>query len=296
MKRDIGPERAAEEVKKLLDEIQGERFNALKETKDFQVFMRSLLQHEARRLETKLEKDHPRIRQLKARLKHNLDIVNDLEVELEIANIEPPDVGDDDLLIHGRVMDENHRGIRGLVVCMADDEGKTLATLGRFETDDSGYYSLVLDRTTVEKMPKAKEEGVFLTVCTKRDELIYRKPEPLKLTAGDRALEEVVLNREDLSTPRRAEKAPTKKRGREKRVDVKAKETEVVKLTDISEIGRARVRKLREAGIEDVKAFTEADEAELKEILGDVNVRQMKAEAASLLKKIREASRESEEA
>jgi len=55
-----------------------------------------------------------------------------------------PEVDEKDSLIHGRVVDENRRGWSGLVVFLADLQGKIIQTLGKAETQDSGYYALII--------------------------------------------------------------------------------------------------------------------------------------------------------
>lgn len=80
----------------------------------------------------------------------------------------------------------------------------------------------------------------------------------------------------------------------EREVEVST-ETKGVTLEDITGIGRAKAEKVREAGITDVKAFSEADEVKLREILGDMDISKMKKESISLLEQAREASRESKE-
>jgi predicted flap endonuclease-1-like 5' DNA nuclease len=63
------------------------------------------------------------------------------------------------------------------------------------------------------------------------------------------------------------------------------KQVPPIKLEDIKGIGPAAAKKLRDAGIKDVKAFSETDEAKLKEILGRVDIAKLKKESLSLLKK-----------
>ena len=192
-------------IKKLqesLNEITNERSKGLSDLKDIQIIKRGLLQHEEKRLNKKLGKDHPRTQQLKGKLEHNLEFVKDLEVELEIAKIKIPEVPEDETLIHGRVVDENYRGIKELAVYMTDDKGKVLANLGKGKVDDSGYYSIVANSDTIEGMSEVLKEGVFLTVRDKKDKVIHRYPDPIKIIDKDRIFTEIVLDKEDLITVR----------------------------------------------------------------------------------------------
>jgi hypothetical protein len=69
-------------------------------------------------------------------------------------------------------------------------------------------------------------------------------------------------------------------------VSIEAKENIMPGLEDISAIGPSAAEKVKKAGIKDVKTFLETEEEKLKNILGDVNIRRIKKEINSFLKKI----------
>ncbi len=188
------------QLKQNLNDITAKRSTILSNFKDMQVFQRVLLQNEERRLTRKLGEEHPRVKALQTRLDQNLEIVGDLEVELEIANIKVPEVEENDVLIHGRVIDENLRGINGLTVFVQDEKGKKIRTVGSSETNASGYYGLKLDQAALKKV--SKREDVFLAIRAGKDKVVFDDPDPLTVTEGDRVSEEVVLKREDLSVVR----------------------------------------------------------------------------------------------
>lgn len=173
--------------------------DTLEELRDTQVMMRSYQQHEIKRLENRLGAEHPRVQRLAKKLRHNLEIVRDLDVELEIANIKVPEIGKDDLLIHGRVIDENHRGIPDLTVYMEDNRGNALRFLGRSETDTSGYYALPVEASTVARLSGTASERAHLAVCTRKGDVVYRTPDPMMLTGGNQIVTEVPLGRTNLN-------------------------------------------------------------------------------------------------
>lgn len=284
------PEDLSKEFEGLFNEIEGGHVNDLKNLKGLQMITQSLFQHEERRLKRKLGESHPRVRQIKEREKFNLNLINDLDVELEIANIKVSGARETDILIHGRVITGNHRGIKGLSVHLSDEKGKLLTLLGRSVTNHSGYYSLVIDADTSKKASGLLEKGVYLTVVTKEDKIVYRSPDPLKPVEGEKKFEEIVVP-EDLRRPWGKPVKPHKKEEKKKKEEKDTDgETESVKLEDINGIGTARANNLRKAGIKDIEAFVKTDEGKLKRILGNVNVRKMKREAASLLKKKKDKS------
>lgn len=208
MEANFNPNPATEEIKKVLNAVAGARTNALKQTKDTQVILGSLLQHEAKRLEKKLGKSHPRVQQLRSSLKRNLNTVRCLEVEQEIDRIQEPEVEVTSTVLLGRVVDEDYRGGSGLKVSLEREPGKVISFLGTVETDSSGYYAIEIDQPTWARLKELAPDGVFVAVSTPKGKQLYRQPQPLKLKERDRALVEVVLNRADI-TPIGGIKQPT---------------------------------------------------------------------------------------
>lgn len=177
------------ELNKVLDNLteslislKSERLEALNDLKESQINIQSLRQMEAERLNKKLGENHPRARQLASRLEHNLNIINDLEVKLEIAKIKVSPVDKNETLIHGRVIDEKYRGAEGFVVHMENKKGETIE---KVETDPSGYYSFVIDKEKAEEISKTMGTGIFINVYTNGGQLI-QKSDPLKIASGDR--------------------------------------------------------------------------------------------------------------
>jgi hypothetical protein len=177
------------------------------------------------------------------------------------------------------------RGVGGLFVSMEDEEGRTLTPLGRSETDASGYYALVVDPEAIERVSEAAREGVFLTVRTGKDEVVHREFDPLRIAEGDRGTVEVVVKREDLiggiSRAEHRREAGYEASGAAEDVD----------LEDVWGLGPKSADRLRQAGITDVQALSEADEGRLREILGNVDVLRFKRDSAALLEQARGETR-----
>ncbi len=194
------PPEALTQILKAFTDAGTENINALQQVRDVQVIMGSLLQHEAKRLEKKLGRENLRVQQVQASIKRNQAISRDLDVELEIAKIRVPEVNSEDSLIHGRVVDENRRGLAGLVVSLANIQGTIIPPLGNTQTQNSGYYALIINAEALEKNSQSIQEGVFVVVCNSKGELIYRQKDFIILVGGERILvEDIVLKRADLS-------------------------------------------------------------------------------------------------
>jgi hypothetical protein len=173
--------------------------NTLQELKDLKVLSQALFQGEAQRLKKKLGADHPRVRQMEARLKQNSRLIQDLEVEVEIAKIQVPEVSEQDALIHGRIVDGNNRGLSGLTVYGEDINKKELRAVGSSETNASGYYALPISADKLPQLATVKDKGIFLAIRTRSGKVVYRWPEPVPLAEGSRQVENLALNRETLT-------------------------------------------------------------------------------------------------
>ncbi len=188
----------AEKFAKNLDRLRTARVDALTQAMDTQLMLRTLLQHEVRRMEKKLGAEHPRTQGLRARLQANRGQINALAVERERFQVKVPDVAEDGALIHGRVVDEEGRGIAGLMVCLVERSGVPIANMDEPITDTSGYFAITLDPEAIDRLRKVHEAGVFLAVFTVKRRLVHQQPKPLALVPGARLLEEIPLNRNEL--------------------------------------------------------------------------------------------------
>ena len=204
----INKENSKKDLEKSLSKLTKEYLPVLDNFKDLQIMKRVQLQYEAERLSKKLGKDHPRTKQLNARLNKNLDIINALVVEEQIAQIKVPEISNSDTLIHGRVIDRNYRGIWGVNVCLTDADEHIFSSMGIPRLDDTGYYSFVIDQNAFKKMSDVFETGIFLAICSKKCKVIHRKCEPIKITERETLLIDLILDREELSKGREVRAKP----------------------------------------------------------------------------------------
>jgi len=188
-------ESAADEFSRNLDLMKEDRLASLADAIGIETMMRTLLQHEAIRLEGKFGVDHPRVEGLNVRLKTNLELINALNVEREVYAVDVPEVPEDSTLVHGRIVDENQRGIRRLIVCLVDWQSSPVNDAADSVTDGSGYYAVSLNADSVERIRKENPNGVFLAVLTQRGELLHRERKPRVLEKGARTLVEISFDR-----------------------------------------------------------------------------------------------------
>jgi len=178
---------------------KSDRLAALSGAVNTQVAMQAFFQHEALRLEKKLGAQHPRVRQMKSRLKSNLQVINSLEIERQLSRIETPQVEGETALIHGRIADEDGLGIEGLTVRLMDQSAIPIRGATEAVTDASGYFAFVIEPETVDSLnAAAPRAGIFLGVLTNRRRLAYQQPNPLTLARSARLLVKFSLKRLEL--------------------------------------------------------------------------------------------------
>jgi hypothetical protein len=179
-------------------DLKLEQLNGSDQIQAVQISMVSLLQNEALRLEAKLGPQHPRTLQLKARLQSTLQTVNTLQVQQQLARIEVPEVAENGALVHGRVVDEDDLGIDNLLAALVDQSGKPVRDTSEAATDESGYFAIPLDPSTIDRLTK-EQKDIYLAVFTPRRRLVHQEAKPIALSKGSQLLVEVKLLRSDLT-------------------------------------------------------------------------------------------------
>jgi hypothetical protein len=199
-----------EDLDNFIKKMNADHLTAIKSLKELHILGHGLGQHEIKRLRRNLGKKHPRVRSMKERLKQNFNLVQDLEVELEVAKTRAPELKEHGALIHGRIFDENNRGMAGLTVYMENEKGTPLRYLGRAESDTSGYYALPIEAAVLERLVTEEKEGVYLVIRIREDRILHRESKPLIPAAGDRIIKNIGLKRTDVM-PIEKEEKPTDK-------------------------------------------------------------------------------------
>ena len=179
-----------------LSELADTRLASLSDSANLQIMTRTLLEHEVRRIQAKFGEDHPRMRQLRARLDNAKTQVDMLVAEHERNQIQIPEISPENTLVHGIVADKDRRGISGLMVCFTDDNDRPIRSVGEPVTDTSGYFAFVLSLVDIKKLQSEHTNGIFIAVFSgDGDSLIQRQPKPLPLSPKDRTFVEIEVDR-----------------------------------------------------------------------------------------------------
>src|SRR5262245_37394658 len=102
----------------------------------------AMLGREQARLTAKYGADHPRVQALIRQIDVNRALVNHVAAEAGRAQVAQVDADPKAWVLHGRVMDQNLRGLEALTVALYDAKGTWVQSLGFACTDSSGYFKL----------------------------------------------------------------------------------------------------------------------------------------------------------
>ena len=132
------------------------------------------LNREHDRLSAKYGERHPRVVALKARIKLNDGLLNNLSAEIDRAKTEIPIVPETSWVLHGFVRDLNGKPLNGLTVApydRADRTGNWVKRLGFACTNERGYFKIEA------KDIKESNAQVFLRVLNKEGATMFCDPQ-----------------------------------------------------------------------------------------------------------------------
>jgi hypothetical protein len=181
MKQDDFTTKMGDKLNFTFDGLDGIRKQGLADLKTFQGVKRNALKKERRRLSEKFGDQHQRVKALDLKIQYSGEMEKDLEVLITEANIQVDTVDKDTWKVHGKVVDENRKGIKNLSVGLYNSKGKWQRELGYGCTDEKGYFSITY---SPGNKGIAQETRLFLYVSDKNHKVLYRESEPLFFTPG----------------------------------------------------------------------------------------------------------------
>ena len=97
----------------------------------------------------------------------------------------------DEVILHGRVTDENLRGVRDVEVVILDKKGAVQETVGAAKSDDSGFYKVTLDKATLAQLKDLKEYKIAFR--TSQGNVIGETASLSAIPAGERVKVDMVV-------------------------------------------------------------------------------------------------------
>jgi hypothetical protein len=153
----------------------------------------TLLEQELKGIQKTSEDTSLKTSVLIEKIENSKRAVNLINVQLEVEAIKVRRISSNQSLIHGRVTDEDYHGIKDLIVSInAGEKGRGMVS----KTDKSGYYSIVLSTSVLEKR---KDEAEMLVYVHYGDVLLHKSSIPLTLEENVTKYE-IILSKNELST------------------------------------------------------------------------------------------------
>jgi predicted flap endonuclease-1-like 5' DNA nuclease len=225
---------------------------------------------ESQRLAGKYGADSPRVMATAQRAQKNAVILQQLQVEGELAAIPQQQQPDSGAVLDGRVVDAAYRGRSDLKVELVRKDGTAVGVTGT--TDATGYYAVSMDQQTAQAL--AKEKELYVQVSDAKGTVLQRADTPLQVKPGAAVRSEVTVA---VRTAPQSVIAGATVIYRGSAAGGKS-----TPLENIKGIGPVTAAKLRAAGIPDVEALLRTPGEKLVEIAGfDAEV--LRKEAASAL-------------
>ncbi len=154
------------------------------------------LQKEQERLTSKYGPEHPRVKRIAATQSFNTGFARDVNVEIDNAGIKVPDFEKNSWLLHGRVLDENLKGVKDLTICLLDENDKWITELGFASTDQRGYFTLTYKEEGGREPQIPESQPLILAVTDQESNVLHQESEPLFLKIGQIDYREIVLTDE----------------------------------------------------------------------------------------------------
>jgi hypothetical protein len=165
----------------VLEELAVERERSLDGARQREILFTTLVEREAVRAAKELGPADARSRQLMDVVGASRDRLAALTVERDRIGVRVPDIGIRDALVHGRIIDEDGFGIRGLEVALTQRRGTIVDAVPQSTTATNGYYALQVPGDVLVRRVKA---GISLTVSTKSGRILQKAAVTETLAAG----------------------------------------------------------------------------------------------------------------
>jgi hypothetical protein len=187
-----------------LGETVGNVFEARQESLDTFLTLRSLanvaIQSEVQRLEKKFGAGDPRTIAMRSRLDLNLTALRALEVQRELATVQPaPPGSSDDVVIQGIVVDVNGRAVNGVRVEMLDEKGSPLTEVDAARVESGGSFTIDISPDAAKKIAHGNPHGVRLGVIDARGSVLATSSEAIDLTAKPIPTQRIVISKPTVS-------------------------------------------------------------------------------------------------
>jgi hypothetical protein len=189
-----GDEQILQRLDSSISGLDDQRTENLKRTQLLQTNKDKALKKEQARLQKKYGPDHPRVAKITNRLDYNQAALPEMKTEIERSQIKSPEFDTNTWMVHGRVLNQNLTGIKGLTLALYDANGKVEKRLEYACTDERGYYAIRYQVKEGETPPFDEKADYFLTVTDSQGKVCHKEEQPLHVTIGQTDYRVIVLD------------------------------------------------------------------------------------------------------
>ena len=191
--RSVSGEETLRYVDDTIDGLETERLEGFERALKFQMINQVMLESEIKRLTKKKGKGHIVVQELKSDLAFKKDMINVLELQINLTRSFNQPFDEDSWQLQGMVTRENNNDpLPGVVVSIAVEKGEQKSSQWTSTTDESGVYSISIDKKDLTKL-KGMKLALFVTDRNKK--IIYRDNKTFIATAGVIDLENIVVGK-----------------------------------------------------------------------------------------------------
>lgn len=196
--------------------------------------------------------------------------------------------------IWGKVLEkESGSGVPNITVKAYDKDLRYDDYLGVGVTDKNGRFVIRYNEKDFRDLYVFdRKPDLYLTIFDWLGTKIKTTKDKIRYNAKPREGFYIKLPKRVVSRIPQPEKKAAEKPKDKKKLKLKSKAPKKTKLKlkgipleDIPGVGPSRAKKLRKGGISDAKAFSSASEKKLKDILGNLDIKKMKRNCATVIKK-----------
>jgi hypothetical protein len=193
------PPKILSDFEQAMKNLLGDNAEDIELLKDIPNIQHALVQHEIQRLDRKLGKDHPRVKNLRSNLARNSDVVRSFSPDVEKDPDDTPVEPSDDSIIMGRLVDEKNIAMAGMTVDIEDESGRKIPNLGSVRTDAAGNFILRIDPQNAEKVKNRVGGTGYLTVRDHKGKVVHQDAAPLRPDKGGHMSMNVSVSTEKFS-------------------------------------------------------------------------------------------------
>lgn len=202
--------RYGQDLSQTLTAVSGKRDGDLETTNSLQGLSRALLQNEVRRLAGKRSVKISQRAKVQAKLDRTLTATKAIKAQKEEIIIKRPVEEEKALIVEGRVVSLDDRGLPGLSVALGQPNGSVIIAVKPQTTDRQGHYVFRLDEEVVAEIKEMIAKGIHVLVLDKSGELIGKTEKTFTLKGAVNKAPTIILRRKVIDPRRRVTARPAR--------------------------------------------------------------------------------------